>query len=198
MMMAKIQEIEEKTEPHRKAIGWTSIIIGIIIFCALSVYITVIEHDNAQSERVLQREFLRQSVLKQKHLTKLEDAIRDMVGASNRCIVIYHAGSRQPGDGSVIHWPPAAEKLLGWTWEDVRAGGLELMIQPIDREKHHIKMERFIDIPIDQRKTSILYHDAIHKDGHLVPVIVSVWCVGDHTRSLAATIDAQDKVVEIR
>ena len=203
--MAKqmVSELEIKTEPHRKTIGNLSLMVGLLMFCFITVILIMMEHDNAQEERMLATEdriasleLKRQAIMKGRHLTALEDAIRDMVGESERCIVIYHGGLHKDDKGSVVHWPPAAERLLGWTWEDVRDNGLAIMIPELDRESHENALRKFLNIPLSERKTSVLHHNAVCKDGSILPVTVSVWAVGDHTRSVAATIDAQEKIVE--
>ena len=124
-------------------------------------------------------------------ITRLEDATRDMLRVSNRGIILYYAGEKKPWDGYVIFWPKAAEDLLGWTFKDIRERGLGCMMAPEDREPHVQALEKFVDVPLKDRKTSVVKKDAVHKDGHLVPVVMSVWVVGDSTRTVAATMDAQ-------
>jgi len=129
-------------------------------------------------------------------ITRLEDAMRDMLKASNRSIILYYAGERKPWDGYIIFWPETAEELLGWTWEDVRKLGLGCMMAPEDREPHVKALEKFVDVPLKERTTTVVHKEAIHKDGHKVPVVMSVWVVGDQTRTVAATMDKACNIQE--
>ena len=147
------------------------------------------EHRYAQEDRgIIAKKFNK--------ITRLEDATRDMLRVSNRPIILYYCGEQKPWDGYVVFWPEAAEKLVGWTWEDIQKRGLGCLMVPEDREPHVKALEKFVDTPLEERKTSVVRKNAMHKDGHLVPVIMSVWVVGDATRTVAATMDAVDNVVE--
>jgi len=165
------------------------------LFYALSVLVVLAaaftwqEHRYAQQDAILMgKRFAK--------ITRLEDATRDMLRLSNRSIILYYCGERKPWDGYVIFWPESAERLLGWTWSDIQKRGLGCMMMPEDREPHVNALEKFVDIPLINRKTSIVKKRAVHKDGHLVPVTMSVWVVGDTTRTVAATMDASANIVE--
>ena len=145
---------------------------------------TVMEHRYAEQDKSI-------IAKKMSKITRLEDATRDMLRVSNRSIILYYAGEKKPWDGYVIYWPESAEKLLGWTWHDIQENGLGCMMAPEDREPHVTALEKFVDIPLEDRKTSVVKKDAIHKDGRKIPVVMSVWVVGDQTRTVAATMDAQ-------
>jgi PAS domain S-box-containing protein len=161
---------------------------SVVLVLLASAY-TWQEHHYAELDReIISKKFAK--------ISRLEDATRDMMLMTNRPIILYYAGQRKPWDGYVIFWPAAAEKLLGWTTEDVMEQGLSCMIPKDQREPHVIALEKFADVPVADRKTSVIKTDAIHKDGRMIPVVLSVWCVGDDTRTVAATIDAIDNIVE--
>ena len=147
------------------------------------------EHRYANEDRlVISKKFAK--------ITRLEDATRDMLRVSNRSIILYYAGEKKPWDGYVVFWPQSAEDLLGWTARDIQKHGLGCMMAPKDRDPHVKALEKFVDVPLKDRKTSVVKKDAVHKDGHLVPVVMSVWVVGDSTRTVAATMDAACNIQE--
>lgn len=201
--MTPIINLEEATEQHRRVIGWWSLSAGIIGFVIVTLMLTMMEHNNAQQERMvayekqkLTNEMMHINARVSRRLTRTEDAIRDMVEVSQRPIVLYYCGEKAPWDGHVVYWPPAAERLLGWTWEDVQKEGLACMI-PLEMRKAHVtQMEVFVDVPLENRKTSIINTEALHKNGSRVPVQMSVWVVGEASRSVAATIDLRENIIE--
>lgn len=192
-----MSDIESKTEPYRKPIGWFSIAIGLVMFCILLLVMTFIEHRKAQDDRIVGYELNKLLLQRQRQMTRLEDAIRDMVNLSDRSIIIYHAGGPEPGDEKVVNWPPSAEKLLGWTYEDVNEHGLEVIVEEKDREKHKKDIESALNRPVDERKTTILVKDAVCKDGTRKRIRVTTWVVGDSTRSIAAIIEPENMVREL-
>lgn len=219
-------KLAKATEPHRKGIGWTSIALG-VIGMSMVVGIAAIEHHGAMLERnqaqeereraasdrdqamrerdlamasakhaIEQRE---KATRERENLTRIEDSIRDMIFSNHRPMIIKHMGTSEPGDEKIINWPPAAEKLLGWTLCDVQEGGLEIMIPTGLFEKdtcHDQKLEEFVNRPVEEQTTSVVTTEALHKDGRHIPVRITVWVVGDKTRSLAALVDPIDRVRE--
>ena len=169
--------------------AWSPLFYSALVLVLLASAYTWQEHRYAQEDRyVMAKRFTK--------ITRLEDATRDMLRVSNRAIILYYCGERKPWDGYVVFWPHAAEDLLGWTWKDIQERGLACMIPEEQREAHVTQLDLFVDVPIEDRKTSVIKADALHKDGHLVPVTMSVWVVGDSTRTVAATMDATVNIVE--
>lgn len=147
------------------------------------------EHRYANEDRdIISKKFAK--------ITRLEDATRDMLKVSNRSLILYYAGEQKPWDGYVVFWPESAERLLGWTWEDIQERGLGCIMEPEARAPHVKALEKFVDIPLEDRKTSVVRKNAVHKDGNLVPVVMSVWVVGSKTRTVAATMDAAENIME--
>ena len=162
---------------------------SMLVVVVLGAVFTWQEHRYAQQDR----DFIARRFIK---ITRLEDATRDMLRLSNRAIILYYCGERKPWDGYVIYWPPSAEKLLGWNWADIQKHGLSCMIPEHQRDSHVDALETFVDTPMENRKTSVIKTKGLHKDGHLVPITMSVWVVGDQTRTVAATMDASSNIVE--
>ena len=160
-----------------------------IVMVVIATMFTWQEHRSAMRDREI-------ITSKIQRISRLEDATRDMLRVTNRPIILYYCGERKPWDGYVIYWPESAEKLLGWNWADIQEFGLACMIPPELRDPHIEHLEAFVDVPVKDRKTSFIRTEAVHKDGHLVPVTMSVWVVGDTTRTVAATMDATANVTE--
>jgi len=186
------------TEPHRKVIGWWSIFFGVTLMATLAA---------SAAWKSRQAEIAKASMEVAKaatediedNITRLEDAIRDMVSVSDRPFILYHAGSVESGDERTVSWPPAAEKLLGWTMEDVNQHGLEVMMpNEDDKERHATAMELAITRRPGDRRTSIIHCDVVTKGGEVLPVRITTWVGGDHTRSVAAVIEAESKINEQR
>jgi len=187
--MSPVDVLCQTTEPHRKKIGWVSIIGGISLSATLTIIATMEHYDTEYARAKIARH--------NANISRLEDSIRDLVALSDRPIVIYHAGSAVQGDETVVSWPPSAETLLGWTLDDVNTHGLGIMMpSKEDHVKHNSALEAALKKPPGKRKTSIIFCNAKTKDGSILPVRITVWVVGNQTRSVAAVIEAQSQVVE--
>ena len=102
-------------------------------------------------------------------MSELRDFYAALVESSDDAIV-----AKNP-DGIVIAWNPAAERLFGWTSEEMVGGSIRRLLPP-DRqqEEDHILAR----IRAGERVYPF-YTKRLHKDGHLLDVQVSVSPVRD-------------------
>lgn len=185
------KEIVHAAEPHRKSIGTTSLLLGVTIFVALTVIFSMREHDFAHRDR-------EQSAIHRERTANIEDRIRAaVIEDSRRPLVVYYVGDDTFGDERLITWPDAAVLLLGWTRKEMDALGLEILIPDRKKSGHRLKMVAALNRPEADQKTLVLHESALHKDGTLVPVRITVWALGGGTRSLAAYIDSEDSIEEL-
>lgn len=189
------KRICEATEPHRKSIGWTSFSLGVLLmFCTM--FVSILEHNNATREKVAATKEKETAFRVRGNITRLEDSIRDMLVLSERGLVILYAGEKDKGE-RVVGWSSAAEKLLGWTLDDMKKLGIKALM-PSEKiwQEHQKAMERSLWKPLDERKTSVVHCRAKTKSGDIIPVRITAWVVGDHTRSVAAYIEKEASVSE--
>jgi PAS domain S-box-containing protein len=102
-------------------------------------------------------------------MTELRDFYAALVESADDAIVAKNT------DGIVIAWNPAAERLFGWTSDEMVGGSIRRLL-PMDRqeEEDHI-LER---IRAGER-VHPFYTKRLHKDGHQLDVQVSVSPVRD-------------------
>ena len=104
-------------------------------------------------------------------MTELRDFYSALVESSDDAIVAKNT------DGIVIAWNPAAQRLFGWTSEDMVGGSIRRLL-PMDRqEEEDLILAR---IRAGERVPPF-YTKRLHKDGHLLDVQVSVSPVRDAT-----------------
>jgi PAS domain S-box-containing protein len=102
-------------------------------------------------------------------MTELRDFYAALVESADDAIVAKNT------DGIVISWNNAAERLFGWTSEEMVGGSIRRLL-PADRqnEEDHI-LERIRR----GERVHPFYTKRLHKDGHLLDVEVSVSPVRD-------------------
>ena len=181
----------KKSEPYRKPIGWFSILAGIAIATMLTAIATV-EHWHAEAARAKMAE-------EEANISRLEDSIRDAISLSDRPIIVYHAGEAGKGDERFIAWPKSAEALLGWTLEDISDKGIAVLMDTdeLRLDWHQEALEKALETPPGQRNTVVVHCKVRKKCGDIIPVRIAVWVVGNKTRSILATIEAESNVVEL-
>jgi PAS domain S-box-containing protein len=83
-------------------------------------------------------------------------------------------------EGLVTDWNPGAERILGWTRAEALGRRLsELIIPPKYREAHEQGMRRYLQTGQGRVLNRIIEIEALHKDGHLFPVELSIWPISD-------------------
>lgn len=43
-------------------------------------------------------------------------------------------------NGRIVEWGPAAERMFGWTWEEVRGSSLAFLLCPADFQRHQVAL----------------------------------------------------------
>ena len=102
-------------------------------------------------------------------MTELRDFYAALVESSDDAIVAKNT------DGVVIAWNPAAEKLFGWTSDEMVGGSIRRLLPPDRQEEEDSILER---IRAGER-VQPFYTKRLHKNGHLLDVSVSVSPVRD-------------------
>ena len=102
-------------------------------------------------------------------MTELRDFYAALVESSDDAIV-----AKNP-DGIVISWNPAAEKLFGWTSEEMVGGSIRRLLPP---DRHEEEDQILARIRAGER-VKPFYTKRLHKNGHLLDVQVSVSPVRD-------------------
>jgi PAS domain S-box-containing protein len=104
-------------------------------------------------------------------MTELRDFYAALVESSDDAIVAKNT------DGIVISWNPAAERLFGWSSDEMVGGSIRRLL-PADRqeEEDHILAR----IRAGER-VKPFYTKRLHKNGHLLDVEVSVSPVRDES-----------------
>lgn len=83
-------------------------------------------------------------------------------------------------EGLVTDWNPGAERVLGWTREEAMGKRMsELIIPHRFREAHESGMRRFLQTGHTKVLNRIIEIEALHKDGHLFPIELSIWNIVD-------------------
>ena len=102
-------------------------------------------------------------------MTELRDFYAALVESSDDAIV-----AKNP-DGIVISWNPAAEKLFGWTSDEMVGGSIRRLLPP---DRHEEEDQILARIRAGER-VKPFYTKRLHKNGHLLDVQVSVSPVRD-------------------
>jgi len=102
-------------------------------------------------------------------MIELRDFYAALVESSDDAIV-----AKNP-DGIVISWNPAAEKLFGWSSEEMVGGSIRRLLPPDRQEEEDQILSR---IRAGERVPPF-YTKRLHKNGHLLDVQVSVSPVRD-------------------
>jgi len=76
--------------------------------------------------------------------------------------------------GAITHWNPAAERLFGWSAAEALGGPLDVIIPLPAREAHHAGMRRLLTGGEARLTGRTVQVEAIHRDGRLVPVELSL------------------------
>jgi PAS domain S-box-containing protein len=129
-------------------------------------------------------------------MTELRNFYAALVESSDDAIVAKNT------DGVVISWNPAAEKLFGWTAQEMIGGSIRRLLPPDRQEEEDDILAR---IRSGQR-VEPFYTKRLHKDGHLLDVSVSVSPVRDEqgkvigaskiARDVGPYLRAQERVRE--
>nr|WP_166175115.1 PAS domain S-box protein [Altererythrobacter segetis] len=102
-------------------------------------------------------------------MTELRDFYAALVESCDDAIVAKNT------DGIVIAWNPAAQRLFGWTSEEMVGGSIRRLLPPDRQEEEDQILAR---IRAGERVPPF-YTKRLHKDGHLLDVQVSVSPVRD-------------------
>jgi PAS domain S-box-containing protein len=102
-------------------------------------------------------------------MTELRDFYAALVESSDDAIVAKNT------DGIVIAWNPAAEKLFGWTSDEMVGGSIRRLLPPDRQQEEDSILAR---IRAGERVVPF-YTKRLHKQGHLLDVSVSVSPVRD-------------------
>lgn len=87
----------------------------------------------------------------------------------------YEAIMMMDGEGNISFWNPAAERLLGYTQQEVIGQNLHYMIMPPRyREVHEKGWERFRQTGQGKFVGKTVEVEALHKDGHAMEVELSL------------------------
>ena len=160
--MSPSQRIKCATEPHRVWLGYASIVVASIMFISVVVVGGMVDHNRG---------------LMNNSMDALATVIKGMANLDDKPAVVYiYVGGEL--EGTLLNWPKSAEELLGWTWEDIEGGGLEIIMPVEEREPHKAYVANAISKPWKQG-THAIEVDALHKDGRAIPVTVVVWVTGD-------------------
>ena len=83
-------------------------------------------------------------------------------------------------EGMVTAWNPGAERILGWSKEEAMGRRMsELIIPPKYREAHENGMRRYLRTGEARVLNRVVEIEAMHKDGHIMPVELSIWPISD-------------------
>lgn len=83
-------------------------------------------------------------------------------------------------EGFVTDWNPGAERVLGWTRDEAVGRRMsELVIPHRFRDAHENGMRRFLQTGHAQVLNRIIEIEALHKDGHLFPIELSIWNINN-------------------
>ena len=102
-------------------------------------------------------------------MTELRDFYAALVASSDDAIV-----AKNP-DGIVISWNPAAQRLFGWTSEEMVGGSIRRLLPP-DRQEEE---DQILGRIRRGERVDPFYTRRLHKEGHLLDVQVSVSPVRD-------------------
>jgi PAS domain S-box-containing protein len=102
-------------------------------------------------------------------MTELRDFYSALVESSDDAIVAKNT------DGIVISWNPAAERLFGWTSDEMVGGSIRRLLPPDRQEEEDHILAR---IRAGER-VHPFYTKRLHKDGHQLDLQVSVSPVRD-------------------
>jgi PAS domain S-box-containing protein len=102
-------------------------------------------------------------------MTELRDFYAALVESSDDAIVAKNT------DGIVISWNPAAERLFGWSADEMVGGSIRRLL-PADRQEEEDQILARIR---SGERVKPFYTKRLHKDGHLLDVEVSVSPVRD-------------------
>lgn len=146
------------------------------------------EHNYARRDRET-------AMVQRDRIAVIEDRIRDSVfSCSHRSLIIYYVGEDKWGDEILINWPMSIVDLLGWTRKDIEKDGLDIIIREEDVEDIR-NLLKTLELSKNRQKTIIMYKDAIHKDGTIVPIRITTWALSG-VRALAAYIEAESRIKE--
>ncbi len=83
-------------------------------------------------------------------------------------------------EGLVTDWNPGAQRILGWTREEALGRRMSDLIIPLEyREAHEQGMRRYLQTGVARVLNRIIEIQALHKDGHVFPVELSIWQIAD-------------------
>lgn len=98
--------------------------------------------------------------------------------------------------GVITEWNRKAEELFGWTEKEVVGRPLaETLVPPALRGAHAAGLRRFLDTGENRVLGKTVEFEALHRDGHLLPVEVSTWVtyVGDEMTFSALLHDISER-----
>jgi PAS domain S-box-containing protein len=104
-----------------------------------------------------------------------DDGIRQFVESANDAFVAWDA------TGAITEWTAHAEALFGWSREKVLGQSFAMsVLAPRHRIVHAFRMERFLGNGRPPLLGKWLELAAIDRDGHEIPIEMTVWLVSDH------------------
>jgi PAS domain S-box-containing protein len=82
--------------------------------------------------------------------------------------------------GLVTDWNPGAERILGWSREEALGRRMSELIIPLEyRDAHEQGMRRYLETGVARVLNRIIEIQALHKDGHVFPVELSIWPISN-------------------
>lgn len=121
-----------------------------------------------------------------------EMAVRSLIEGSKTAVITMNAA------GINTDWPEPAEKMLGYTADEMIGSTLERLMPPDKWQIHKAGFDSIMGDPKLWDKTIRVYCTAITKSGKAVKVVVTTRVTPSEDGPLAiATIDRQKNVVDV-
>jgi PAS domain S-box-containing protein len=117
-------------------------------------------------------------------LARIEAALRDSEAQHRKMIESsLDAVVSMDQAGMIIGWNASAERMFGWSSIDVMGKRLSEVIIPHSlRERHEAGLKRYLREGTGSVINNRVEVSALHRDGHEIPVELSVWPVGGQQR----------------
>ena len=103
---------------------------------------------------------------------------------------------RMDASGVITDWNRKAEEIFGWAEKEVIGRVLaETIVPPASRPAHTAGLRRFMDTGEHRMLGKSVELEALHRDGHLVPIELSAWVtyVGDEVTFSALLHDITER-----
>ncbi|MDT7743650.1 MAG: hypothetical protein QOE59_2728, partial [Actinomycetota bacterium] len=84
------------------------------------------------------------------------------------------------GEGRVVEWNPAAERIFGWSVQEARGRDLaDLIVPPVHRAAHQAGIRRYRHGGGGPRLNRTLELTALRRDGATMPIELTVWPIDE-------------------